>query len=101
MTDFDWKQNGRNIFGGSSPRVGCGSSMRIASLSLCGGAAGTTGEGWIGPVSSTIGWAKDHVPAIVEAWYPGEFGGQAYDYFSRSVGELPAFYNSDPSRMEK
>ena len=25
----------------------------------------------------TIGWAKDHVPAILEAWYPGEFGGRA------------------------
>jgi hypothetical protein len=22
----------------------------------------------------TIGWAKAHVPAILEAWYPGEFG---------------------------
>ena len=63
----------------------------------------------------TIGWAKEHVPAIVEAWYPGEFGGQAIAEtlfgdnnpagrltitFPRSVGELPAFYNSDPSRME-
>ncbi len=57
--------------------VGCGSSVRIASLSPCGRAAGTTGEGWIAPVSSTIGRAKDHVPAIVEAWYPGEFGGRA------------------------
>jgi beta-glucosidase len=25
----------------------------------------------------TIGWAKQHVPAILEAWYPREFGGQA------------------------
>ena len=25
----------------------------------------------------TIGWAKQHVPAILEAWYPGGFGGQA------------------------
>jgi beta-glucosidase len=25
----------------------------------------------------TIGWAKQHVPAILEAWYPGEFGGRA------------------------
>ena len=25
----------------------------------------------------TIGWAKEHVPAILEAWYPGEFGGTA------------------------
>lgn len=61
----------------------------------------------------TIGWAKDHVPAILEAWYPGEFGGQAIAEtlfgdnnpggkltisFPRSVGQLPDFYNSDPSR---
>ena len=25
----------------------------------------------------TINWADRHVPAIVEAWFPGEFGGQA------------------------
>jgi beta-glucosidase len=61
----------------------------------------------------TIGWAKEHVPAILEAWYPGEFGGQAMAEtlfgdnnpagrltitFPRSVGQLPMFYNSDPSR---
>jgi len=28
-----------------------------------------------GPIAST--WAQDHVPAILEAWYPGEFGGTA------------------------
>ena len=64
----------------------------------------------------TIGWAKEHVPAILEAWYPGEFGGQAIAEtlfgdnnpagrlsitFPRSVGQLPIFYNSDPSRNEK
>lgn len=61
----------------------------------------------------TIGWAKDHVPAILEAWYPGEFGGQAIAEtlfgdnnpagrltitFPRSTRQLPDFYNSDPSR---
>jgi beta-glucosidase len=61
----------------------------------------------------TIGWAKDHIPAIVEAWYPGEFGGQAIAEtlfgdnnpagrltvtFPRNIGQLPDFYNSDPSR---
>jgi beta-glucosidase len=25
----------------------------------------------------TVNWADRHVPAIVEAWFPGEFGGQA------------------------
>jgi beta-glucosidase len=64
----------------------------------------------------TIGWAKEHVPAILEAWYPGEFGGQAIAEtlfgdnnpagrltitFPRSTGQLPDFYDSDPSRMRK
>jgi beta-glucosidase len=64
----------------------------------------------------TIGWAKEHVPAILEAWYPGEFGGRAIAEslfgdnnpagrltitFPRSVGQLPDFYNSDPSRNHK
>jgi beta-glucosidase len=64
----------------------------------------------------TIGWAADHIPAILEAWYPGEFGGQAVaevlfgDYnpsgkltitFPRSVGQLPVFYNFDPSKTTK
>jgi beta-glucosidase len=64
----------------------------------------------------TIGWAKEHVPAILEAWYPGEFGGQAIAEtlfgennpggkltitFPRSLGQLPDFYNSDPSRVHK
>jgi beta-glucosidase len=61
----------------------------------------------------TIGWAKDHAPAILEAWYPGELGGQAVAEtlfgdnnpagrltitFPRSAGQLPDFYNTDPSR---
>ena len=56
----------------------------------------------------SIPWAAAHVPAIVEAWYPGEFGGDAVaqvlfgDYnpagrlpvsFPRTVGALPDFYN--------
>jgi beta-glucosidase len=64
----------------------------------------------------TIGWAKDHVPAILEAWYPGEFGGKAIAEtlfgennpsghltisFPRSVGQLPDFYNPDRSRTHK
>ena len=64
----------------------------------------------------TIGWAKDHVPAILEAWYPGEFGGRAIAEtligdnnpagrltitFPRSVGQLPVFYNFDPSKNHK
>ncbi len=53
-----------------------------------------------------VNWARDHVPAIVEAWYPGQAGGTALadvlfgDYnpagrlpvtFYRSVDQLPAF----------
>jgi len=64
----------------------------------------------------TIGWAKQHVGAILEAWYPGEFGGRAIAEtlfgdnnpsgrltitFPRSVGQLPDFYNYDPSRVHK
>ena len=64
----------------------------------------------------TIGWAKAHVPAILEAWYPGEFGGTAIAEtlfgsnnpagrltitFPHSTGTLPDFYDSDPSRVEK
>jgi beta-glucosidase len=64
----------------------------------------------------TIGWAVGHVPAILEAWYPGEFGGQAVAEtlfgdnnpggkltitFPRSIGQLPSFYNFDPSKTNK
>jgi beta-glucosidase len=55
-----------------------------------------------------VNWAEAHVPAIVEAWYPGEEGGQAVadvlfgDYnpagrlpvtFYKSVAQLPPFEN--------
>jgi beta-glucosidase len=64
----------------------------------------------------TINWAARHIPAILEAWYPGEFGGQAIAEtlfgennpagrltitFPRSTGQLPDFYNFDPSRVHK
>ncbi|MGA7524585.1 MAG: glycoside hydrolase family 3 N-terminal domain-containing protein [Acidobacteriaceae bacterium] len=64
----------------------------------------------------TIDWADQHIPAILEAWYPGEFGGKAVAEtlfgdnnpggkltitFPRSVGQLPDFYNADPSRVWK
>lgn len=63
----------------------------------------------------TITWAAQHVPAILEAWYPGEFGGRAIAEtlfgdnnpagrlpitFPRSVGQLPDFYNHFPSRKD-
>ena len=55
-----------------------------------------------------VNWAQEHVPAIVEAWYPGQAGGSAIadvlfgDYnpagrlpvtFYRSVDDLPPFEN--------
>lgn len=64
----------------------------------------------------TIQWATQHVPAILESWYPGELGGQAIAEtlfgdnnpgghltvtFPRSTGQLPVYYSSDPSRVHK
>ena len=61
----------------------------------------------------TTPWAAQHVPAILEAWYPGEFGGRAIAEtlfgdnnpagrlpvsFPKSVGQLPVFYNHFPSK---
>jgi beta-glucosidase len=58
-------------------------------------------------------WTAEHVPAIVEAWRPGERGGQAVadvlfgNYnptgrlaitIPRHVGQLPAYYNYKPSK---
>ena len=64
----------------------------------------------------TINWAKKHVPAILEAWYPGELGGKAIAEtlfgendpgghlsisFPQTVGQLPDNYDTDPSRVDK
>ena len=61
----------------------------------------------------SISWAKEHIPAILEAWYPGEFGGAAIAEtlfgdnnpsgrlpvsFPRRVGQLPVYYNYFPSK---
>ncbi|MFH0756855.1 MAG: glycoside hydrolase family 3 C-terminal domain-containing protein [Bacteroidota bacterium] len=63
----------------------------------------------------SIPWAAEHIPAIVEAWLPGERGGEAVagilfgDYnpsgklpitIPRHVGQLPVYYNHTPSRQE-
>jgi beta-glucosidase len=60
----------------------------------------------------SINWTAEKIPAILEAWYPGEAGGTAIaevllgDYnpagrlpitFPKSVGQLPLYYNYKPS----
>ena len=61
----------------------------------------------------SITWSAKNVPAILEAWYPGESGGKAIAEtlfgdnnpagrlpvtFPRSVGQLPDYYNHFPSK---
>ena len=63
-----------------------------------------------------IPWAAEHIPAILEAWYPGESGGRAIAEslfgmnnpagrlpmsFPRRVGQLPVHYDSHPSKIGK
>jgi beta-glucosidase len=60
----------------------------------------------------SIPWMKDNIPAILEAWYPGEMGGLSIAdvlfgkinpsgkipvSFPRSVGHLPCYYNYLPT----
>lgn len=60
----------------------------------------------------TIRRAAEHLPAIVEDWFPGESGGTAVAdvlfgdvnpsgklsiSFAKSVGQLPVYYNRKPS----
>jgi len=59
-----------------------------------------------------IPWITEHIPAVVEAWMPGEEGGPAIAdilfgdanpggklpmTFPRTVGQIPIFYNHKPS----
>lgn len=60
----------------------------------------------------TLGWMADELPAIVQAWLPGEEGGAALSdllfgdanpagrlpiSIPRSVGQIPVYYNHKPS----
>jgi beta-glucosidase len=64
----------------------------------------------------SINWINGNVPAILEAWFPGEAGGGAVadvlfgDFnpggktpitFPRSVGQLPIYYNQKPSAIHR
>ncbi|UMB55269.1 glycoside hydrolase family 3 C-terminal domain-containing protein [Lutibacter sp. A64] len=64
----------------------------------------------------SINWINDNIPAIVEAWFPGESGGKAVadvlfgDYnpagrlpitIPKSVGQLPIYYNQKPSAIHR
>ncbi|UKM64510.1 glycoside hydrolase family 3 C-terminal domain-containing protein [Flavobacteriaceae bacterium GSB9] len=64
----------------------------------------------------SVNWINDNVPAILEAWFPGEAGGRAVadvlfgDYnpggrlpitFPKSVGQLPIYYNQKPSAIHR
>ncbi len=59
-----------------------------------------------------IPWIAEHIPAVIEAWLPGEEGGSAVAdvifgkvnpagrlpvSLPRSVGQIPVFYNHKPS----
>jgi beta-glucosidase len=61
----------------------------------------------------SIPWVESHVAAVIEAWEPGQAGGQAIAEilfgkinpsgklpisFPRSVGQIPVYYNHKPSQ---
>jgi beta-glucosidase len=61
-------------------------------------------------------WIAENIPAVLEGWFPGEFGGRAVadvlfgDYnpggrlpitVPKSVGQLPIYYNQKPSAIHK
>lgn len=63
----------------------------------------------------SVRWAAEKIPAIVEAWLPGEWGGRALADIlfgdvnpsgrlsitvPRHVGQLPAYYNAKPSKAQ-
>ncbi len=106
------------------PRATNGEGYDVASLDLTGRqeellrAVAATGKPVVlvlingRPLS--IRWAAENIPAIVEAWLPGEGGGQAVaevlfgDYnpsgrlaisVPRHSGQLPMYYNYMPSKL--
>ena len=98
--------------------VTCGEGFDLSDLSLPGRqqelleAVAATGTPVVLVLMSgrpyAIGWAAEHIPAILQAWYPGEQGGHAVCdllfgdanpsgrlpiSFPRSAGHLPCCYN--------
>ena len=64
----------------------------------------------------SVNWIDKNVPSVLEAWFPGEKGGQAIadvlfgDYnpagrlsitVPKSVGQLPIYYNQKPSAIHR
>lgn len=64
----------------------------------------------------SVNWINENIPAVLEAWFPGEAGGRAVadvlfgDYnpggrlpisFPKSVGQLPIYYNQKPSAIHR
>ncbi|MCL1786780.1 MAG: glycoside hydrolase family 3 C-terminal domain-containing protein [Defluviitaleaceae bacterium] len=60
----------------------------------------------------TLRWENEHIPAILEAWFPGEMGGQAMAEalfgdinpagrlpfsFPKSIGQIPLHYSRKPA----
>ncbi len=100
----------------------CGESRSRTSLDLTGRqrdllqALHKTGKPMVVVILSgrplTVNWTKDHVPAIIQAWYPGHHGGTAIaevlfgDYnpggklpgtFPKSIGQIKMNFPCKPS----
>jgi beta-glucosidase len=115
-------ENERRTAGGKGTN---GEGKDVASLDLSGvqedliRAVAETGKPTVAVLVSgrpvSVRWTAEHVPAIVEAWEPGERGGQALAEIlfgdvnpggrlpvtiPRHSGQLPVYYNFKPSKRE-
>ena len=115
-------ENPRNAGSGSVPATD-GEGFDVATLDLTGSqenlvrAIQATGTPTILVLTNgrplSVSWEAAHLPAIIEAWEPGERGGEAVAEvlfgdsnpsgrlaitIPRSIGQLPAYYNYKPSK---